>query len=164
MNKIASLYELTNDYSRLLELSDEEITEEEKVELQEIIYNEIVGKSLNSYYYIQNTKSEIEMIKEEIKRLQAYKKTKENALERFKNYVTTCLQVIGKSKIDFGIGSFGLRKSSSVNILDESKIPKKFIRKTIKLEPDKTAIKEAINNGLMVKGAEIQENQSLTVK
>ena len=159
-----SLYELTSDYLQALELTDEEITPEEKAELMEMIYNEIAQKSLNSFYYIRNKETELEAIDNEIKRLKGIKERKERVIDRFKSYVRDCLVTMDKTKLDFGIGSFSLRNSVSTEIDDLDSIPKKFLVKKVEMKPDKKLIKEALQGGKKVKGARLQENVSLQIK
>jgi hypothetical protein len=49
-----------------------------------------------------------------------------------------------------------------VNILAPEKLTDAYVR--VKVEPDKTAIKEAIKAGTVVDGAELVEHQNITIK
>jgi hypothetical protein len=54
------------------------------------------------------------------------------------------------------------RKSSSVKIIDPQAIPPDYVR--IKIEPDKTAIKKAIDQGELVPGADIEVSERISYK
>lgn len=64
------------------------------------------------------------------------------------------------------LGNFQVsyRASSAVEILDASKLPKKFIVKKVTTSPDKTAISAAIKAGKKVPGARIEERQNIQIK
>ena len=59
--------------------------------------------------------------------------------------------------------SISYRKSSSVVVDDVLQLPQQFI-KYAEPEPDKTAIKQAINSGEEVSGAHIESKQSIQIK
>lgn len=161
---MATLYELSSDYLQVLELPEDEITQEEKQEVLEIIRDEIKNKSINSFYFIRNKESELNAIDDEIKRLRELKEKKTKAIDRFKNYVKECMVTLEQSKLDFGIGSFSLRKSTSTEITDLEKIPKEYLTEKVEIKPNKTEIKKALQNGEVIEGAVLQENMSLQVK
>ena len=61
-----------------------------------------------------------------------------------------------------------MRKSESIRITDESKIPEKFIvtKTTVKTSPDKTAIKKFLkeNEENTLEGAMLVVNENLQIK
>ena len=69
-------------------------------------------------------------------------------------------------KIETNEYSFSFRKSESVNIdsfvFDTNN--EEFNRTTIKVEPDKTAIKKALKDGVEVMGASLESKLNLQVK
>lgn len=106
--------------------------------------------------------AEAEMFKNEIDRLTKKKKTIENKVAWLKEQLLNFYYANGAKKFDAGTFTVSVRKSSIVCISDESKIPSEYC--IIKVSPDKTAIKKAINSGIAVNGANIQERESLQIK
>lgn len=95
-------------------------------------------------------------------------KTYENKAENLKKYLDGFMQSNGKEKVESENGIASYRKSKSVDIYDDVAL-QKFITENedyanIKVEPNKTAIKEGINNGVIIPGAVIKENKNLSIK
>ena len=103
-------------------------------------------------------------VDEEIKRLQALKKSISNQINSRKEYIVRNMEMMGITKIETELGNLSLRKSKSVNIYDESLIDKKFIEIETKEKISKTEIKKAIEAGENVQGANIVEKNSLNIK
>ena len=76
--------------------------------------------------------------------------------------MSDAMDAFGMPKFQTGLFKISLTKSESVNIVDESVIPKEY--KKVKYEVSKTDIKNAIKNGVQVAGAEIKENHSITIR
>lgn len=132
------------DFDRLNELQMER---EQKIE--------------NVACWAKNTQEYIESIKREKKRLDECKTKAEKQLERQKVWLRDALsgQKMTTAKV---VVSF--RKSESVNVLDEKKIPAAYMAEKISVAPDKTAIKEALKSGLKVPGAELESKLNTTIK
>ena len=133
-------------------------------ELQEALdtkLGNIIGyiKSLNMM--ADNMKS----IKDEYSNRQ---KSYEKKAEYLKNYLDSWMKANSKTKLETDSGVASYRKSSSVNILDESLLESYIKDNTeyakIEYKPNKTSIKEAINSGKSIPGVEIKENQNLIIK
>ena len=100
------------------------------------------------------------MIKSEIKRLQELAKRYENSADKLAD--TLLQSVVAHGQIKTALVTISSRKSKSVSITDESLLGAEFLR--IKTEPNKTAIKEALEAGQEVAGALIVENYSLNIR
>jgi hypothetical protein len=100
------------------------------------------------------------MIKSEIKRLQELAKRYENSADKLAD--TLLQSVVAHGQIKTALVTISSRKSKSVSITDESLLKAEFMR--IKTEPNKTAIKEALESGQEVQGALIVENYSLNIR
>ena len=113
-------------------------------------------------FKVKDNKVLADGIAEEIKRLQAYKKSIERMSERLIEVLT--FEHGGKTYKDkLGRYSVNFRKNKSVEITDEKKIPADFLTP----QPpkiSKTEIKKAIEAGAVVPGAEIRENVSCSVR
>ena len=102
---------------------------------------------------------EAEAIGEEIKRLQKKKKSAENRSESSKRYVTNALQ---GDKLKTDRVSVYYMQNKKVDVYNERELPDDYVR--IKLEPDKDAIKKAINKGEVVPGATLIDSVSTVIR
>lgn len=115
--------------------------------------------------YIQET-ADNEALKHEIERLQNRQKSQEKKTENLKKFIERFYFRANGGKYEkANIGNFTLsyRKSESVKIIDEAKIPKEFIEEEIKTKVNKIELKKALKLG-QVAGAEIEEKQNFNIK
>jgi len=126
-----------------------------------IAENELQTKAVNYGHVIRKIEAETGLIENEIKRLQAMKKSRENAVERLKTIISGAMKLHGIEKIDTPLLKLSFRKSESVNITDLEQIPLYYIK--IKKEADKMAIKSAIKE-IDIPGAELVVNQNLQIR
>jgi predicted double-glycine peptidase len=151
----AELYEVYNE----IENNGGEMTPELEAAL-EISEAERLTKGEGYVYVIKQLKSQAEMIKAEAKRLQELAKRYENSADKLAD--TLLQSVVAHGQIKTAFVTISSRKSKSVSITDESLLGAEFLR--IKTEPNKTAIKEALESGQEVQGALIVENYSLNIR
>lgn len=84
-----TLYQIKN---KMLELAmNEEITEEERAELNQAIKNELLQKTDGIVGFIKSVEAINEETKKEEERLKAIRKNRETKLESFKEYVKDCM-------------------------------------------------------------------------
>lgn len=165
MNK---LYEITNNFVELMDkVETGKITEEEYNKLGEELALELKNKSENLIGFAKDLEMFIDGAKTEEKRIAELRKSAENKLERFKEYVKTNMEVLGVDKVQTGIGTLSISKNPiSVEIVDEDKIPAEYksIVQTIKV--DKKAIADNFKaTGELIEGVKINaENTSLRIK
>ncbi len=139
MNNL-SLYEITNAFPALME--NEEITEEDKMKIEEELTMLLQQKSQNIIGYIRNIDLTINSMKEEEKRIADGRKSLENKLEQFKNYVKECMERNDITKIETGLGTLSIAKSPmSVEITNEDEVPSEFKQEVITVKIDKNKIK-----------------------
>jgi hypothetical protein len=151
----AELYEV---YSQI-ENNGGEMTPELEAAL-EISESERLSKGEGYVYVIKQLKSQADMIKSEIKRLQEVAKRYETSADKLAD--TLLESIIAHGQIKTAFVTISSRKSKSVSITDESLIPSEFLR--VKTEPNKTALKEALESGQIIDGALIVENVSLNIR
>lgn len=168
---MSKLYEIKEDYSSLVELMMQAMSENdtEQVELYrdalQINEEEFKEKALNYSKVIRSEAAAIESIEAEIKRLQALKKTKESSISYLKSSLSNAMQVFNHVKVDLGIFKLSFRKSESVEITDMDLIPEYLKRQKVTIEADKALIKAGIQKeGLTIPGAFIKENLSLQIR
>lgn len=145
---MGSLYEMTNDYVKLMGmLYDDEMDEETIVDTLDSIESVMEIKCDSIAMVMNELQGDIDKIDKEIKRLQARKKTLENNHGRLKGYIERAMRATGKLKFKTQMFSFGIRKAgarSLVLTVEPDKLPEQFRKVTV--EADKSAIKEAMKS------------------
>lgn len=163
------LYELTQNYRNLESLLDN-LGEQEGLTVEMIngalgqVEDDINTKIENTCKVIKEIESDSIGIDEEIKRLSALKKQKENTVKKLKEYVEFEMNGIGLTKVEGKLFKISFRKSKVVKVLDETKIPKEFIKIKTTETISKTDLGKALKNGEIIEGAELVENKSLQIK
>lgn len=163
---MSSIFNIQKEYAELLERLEEqegELTPELEQALQ-INQEELEVKAQGYAVVIRKLDADLDVVDAEIKRLQEFKKSKQNQVDRLKTAVRDAMLMYGIHKIESATSVLSLRKSESVEILDESSIPKEYIREKITTAPDKVAIKKALESGKALLGAQIKTNQNLQIK
>ena len=155
-----NLYEIT----ALQQAAEQEEDAEIKQDLQEVIAIELEKKSNNIIYAIKNLESNNVAIDAEIERLKAIKERNLKNVDSIKNHILNFMKNNNIDKIQTDLATFSLRKSKSTQIDNIEQIPSEFITVKQTFQPDKTAIKKAIESGKEVAGASIIENVSLQIK
>jgi len=158
-----TLYQI-NEEQRAINAMLEETGGEVTPELEELMaVNEqnFVQKAENYGYAILHYKAIVAAIKAEKDRLDAIKKTAENAIARMEERIVGAMLTFEKPKVEADTLKLSLRKSERVVIDDENAVPADC--KTIKVEVSKTELKRHIKAGEDC-GAHLEENQSLQIK
>lgn len=102
--------------------------------------------------------------KEETERLRKLIKRAERSQEWMKGAMLDVMVGLDKTKVSAGTFTVGTRKSTAVNIIDESALPARYAREVVAVKIDKTAIKDAIKNGEEVPGALLVERRSISIR
>ncbi len=163
------LYELTQNYRNLESLLDN-LGEQEGLTVEIIhgalgqVEDDINTKIENTCKVIKEIEADSIGIDEEIKRLSALKKQKENTVKKLKEYVEFEMNGIGLNKVEGKLFKISFRKSKVVKVLDETKIPKEFIKVKTTESISKTDLGKALKNGEIIEGAELVENKTLQIK
>ena len=162
-----NLYEMTETAKQLMQLFEDGDIPEKAVE--DTLESIGVQAKLEDYCkVIQSFEYDSDTIDREIERLKSAKERTQKAIERLTKAVAEYLATAKSRKATAGTFSLSLRKSESVQITDESKIPEKFIvtKTTVKTAPDKTTIKKFLkeNEENTVEGAMLVVNENLQIK
>ena len=155
-----NLYEIT----ALQQAAEQEEDADIKQDLQELISIELEKKSNNIIYAIKNLESNNIAIDTEIERLKAIKERNVKNVDSIKNHILNFMKNNNIDKIQTDLATFSLRKSKSTQIDNIELIPSEFVTVKQTFQPDKTAIKKAIEAGKEVAGAAVIENVSLQIK
>lgn len=153
--------------------------QEYRRELEEAWFDTLDGmeekiecKLENLAAYRKEVNAEAQALKDEENSLKLRRKVKEHKVERIDNYILLSMQTIGRAKLDKPKAKISLRTNAeSVHISDENK----FITLCEKTgmddylrykapEINKTAVKKALQSGVVIEGAELQRTQSLIIK
>lgn len=160
-----SLYQITSAFPKLID--QEEMSEEDKKEVEKELTELLQQKSQNLIGYARNMELTIEAMKNEEERISKQRKALENNLKKFKEYVKECMEQNGFTKIETQLGALSIAKNPiSVEIYDEKQIPDEYKTKVVTVKVDKTAIKKALKEtGEIIPGAKIIDNKtSLRIK
>ncbi len=128
-----------------------------------------VGEKLESIEYIKREiNSGIEALKTEETRLYKKRKALENNIERLKELQVQLLSEFPehKTKTDKGF-SFYMQESESVILMPfvtPEMLPEQYKTTRMSIEPNKTALKNAIKSGELVNGVEIEKKSTLRVR
>ena len=167
-----TLYELDSKIAELLdtgfEMSCIDAETGEIDETQLAIYLEQLQldrktKIDNIAVYVKNLEAEAVAIRAEEKRLKERREAKERKAERLKNYIKTSMLLQGETKFESARVSMALRNSKAV-VVDESKLESVYFINKIVQSVDKKAIKAALEAGILVEGAMLEERKNLQIK
>lgn len=162
-----TLYNITDEYKVLiskLEESGGEVTPEVESALA-LTQEKFAEKAAGYGYVIKSFDDEAELAEKEIMRLKAIKEAAEKKSEWLRSKISEAMQQFDVKEVKLNNIKLSLRKSESVLIEDESKLPEEF-KRTIpeKKEPDKNKIKNCIKQGETIPGASLITKENLQVK
>lgn len=174
------LYDIVEE----LEKAYDEMVDPETGEINEEIYKrfndlklDLKSKIENIALYIKNTNADIAALKKEEESFKARRKSAESKTKWLANYLAMFLE---QHNMDDGFESekckVTFRKSKSTEIKDEDKFYKFFDKKenkelkelvikvTTEQTVDKKKLKEILDSGIEIPGAEISNNKNISVK
>lgn len=159
-----SLYKIDQDLMALLEAiaeQDGEITPEQEKALT-VGMAELETKGLDYGAFMLQLKAWEKMAADEEKRVKAFKNTYKNTYETLEKNLKDAMVKFDVREIKSPTMKIRLSKSTQTIIDDLDAVPMQY--KKIEITPDKTAIKKAIQEGEIVKGAHLEENDNLQIK
>lgn len=160
-----SLYEMTNDLVELMEIPEEELTEEEREEITNVITKMIKEKSTDIIKYLRNIETRVTALKEEEKRMKEYRQSEEKRYDRLKQYLVSCLIKSNLTKLDTNLGKISVRKAPASVVVNEEVLPKDYFKEEIVRKVDKKYIKQILMEGTHIDGAMLVEDKyTLTIK
>lgn len=165
---MSSLYEIEKTIEEIINagfIIDEETGEimfdHSDLERLEGDYKEKVE---NIACYIKSQLAMANAIGDEIKALQARKKTLERKCERLEQYLTDSLNARDIAKIETARARVSFRKSNSVEIIDEEKIDGKYKKEVVETKVDKKLLMQDLKQGAEIEGARLVTNQNIQIK
>ena len=168
---MSTLYELTDDYLRLLDMADDpDIDEQAFIDTLEAIEGEIEDKADNYAKLIKELENEADGLDKEAKRLTERRDRIRSKIDRMKRSLENAMLATGKIKFKTELFTFGIQKNAPSVVLDFDEkdaraideLPEEFIN--VKKTVNKTAIKEAINAGLEFDFAHLASSESIRIR
>ena len=134
--------DLINDYTAI------EMEEHDKIESVCLLFKE-------KQMFIDELKAEKKRIADRISIV-------ENDTERLKKFIDEF--VLKGQKFETAKVRCQYRNTKSVEVADESIVPEEYMNEKISVAPDKMKIKKALTEGKTVRGCNLIENSSLSIK
>jgi hypothetical protein len=158
------LFEINQQIRDILEqVEDGELTDEQFSQLNDLnVAAEIKCDALACL--IKENKATATMIEAEEKRLKERKTAHLNKAERLGAYLSDQMLFSGRNSYESARCKVSFRQSMAVQIDDEQALPQEYFRIKTESEPDKTMIKDALQEGREVPGARIVTRQNLQVR
>lgn len=159
------LHEIPAALSGMLDLIqvDEETGEIEPATLESVqIASE--EKIIATAMYIRRLDALNKATKETIQSLQERVSADSKRIEALKWLMTKAMDSLQYTEVKSPEVTLRFRKSSSVEITDSELLPEQFLRTKTVVEPDKTAIKNALKAGEKIQGAQLVESRNLQIK
>lgn len=151
------LFQIDEEIMSCVDMETGEIVDTERLEQLQMDRD---TKIENIACWIKNLTAGAEALKAQKQAFADRQKAAENKAESLKKYLS---EYLGGQKFSTDKVAISFRKTSAVNVIDMTRIPKEFL-KFAEPTADKTAIKNAIKAGNTVAGAEVVEGQSISIK
>lgn len=160
---MSKLYEIANDYAKLM---DESLDPELISDTLEGMEGELADKIEQLLAICKNETGYAERLKEEARSLNDRASSILNKVENIQSYIANSLITAGKKKLRAGLHQVTIRSpSESVEILDSSSIPAEFVEFETTIKADKLAIKHQLKTGISIPGVQLKIGKpSLIIK
>ena len=136
------------------EADDKSIEPDVKAAISGVYESDVPAAVADGIEYIKKQVDFIEAIDKRMEELKALKQARKNRLERVRRGYCEFLLAVGKRKIETPCGNMTVTAPTATTIIDDiDKLPDAYKRTMIKVDADKTAIKQAIQGGHAVPGA-----------
>lgn len=155
---MGTLYEITGDYLRLLEMleEDENIDPQAFADTLDGIEGEFEIKADGYARIIRELDAEAKKYETELNRMKARKEALENRGKMLKEHLYNSMKATGKLKFKTDLFSFNIQKNGGLQpmeIVPDVDIPDEYCRK----EPDNGKIRDALKAGKELQFAVLKE-------
>lgn len=165
MNDV-TLYRAATEVRELLEQIDPETGElpEGFTQARELV----ATKAQAVAAFILQNEAQAAMVEQHAKALLDKVKTAKKRSDWLREYLRTHMSACGIREIASDDGTFkaslAIGRDESVEVYEPALLPKDYLRETVKVEPDKTLIKQAIKDKFEVPGARLVAKDRLTLR
>ena len=153
--KKLSLYNLTSEIdalAQLIEMDEGEITEDHQA-LMDYADALITEKTDQIVNFFNHLKDEVSAAKARRDELTEFIRARENAIKRLSGYVLGCMDKLQTNNFRGDLYEIKERKpSKALRIEDENAVPNEYVTVETTVKVDKMKLKNAVKNGLEVKG------------
>jgi hypothetical protein len=158
------LYELAENYTALQSLALDPDTDQQAIaDTLESIEGAIQEKGENIAGLLIEMEHMASIIRSEELRLAARRKTLEGRADRLKQYLQQNMELAGLDTIKTPTVTLKIQANPwRVDIEEGTKIPEAYTK--IKVEPDKTALKKALESGEQIEGVRLVRDHSLRIR
>lgn len=159
------LIDISKEYQAIYDLASDTDEVDTLSELYNQLELQLEDKADSTRIVLSRLKNDVDFLSDEIKRLQQRKKSIENNMENLKSLLMWTLQKAGIPKLKTAKATFYFATSKSLKIgsnIELDSLPKEFLQ--IEYKADKKALKEALDNGVIIDGVSIEENESLRIR
>lgn len=163
--RTTTLYELSEEYLRVLDALESDADEDLEIEL-----DRIGGKIAQKAEAIGGLVAQLDgmavMRKAEAQRLRNRAASDEAHAARLRDYLLRHMQAIGTSRIDTSRFTIAIRQNPpAVDVLEELMVPKDYIREVVTTSVDKRAILDHLKaTGEIVPGVEVIRRERLEIR
>lgn len=163
---MTALYELAAEFhSVAATLEETDLDKQTILDTLEGYAAEFDDKVVSIVSLIRNLEATADAIKEAEKHQKERREAIEKKADWLRDYVLRNMVAIGKEKVSCGLFAVRVRTNApSVQIADNASLPSRFMVEKVTVNPDKKALKEAIEAGEMIDGVTLVRNSSLTIK
>lgn len=161
-----SLYSIASNMTELIEkgiVFDEDTGEVFFDESDMEGLAESLEKKLEAVQVVSTQKRQrAEFLESEAKRFRNAASALRKSAQSLDEYAVKCVKPLGRVETDHF--SIGTRTSEAVQVLDEGKVPQKYLREKKSYSVDKVAVKAALKAGDSVPGCALIKNVNIAVK
>lgn len=129
----------------------------------EELQGELSEKMEGCGVYLKGLKADVEALKAEEAALKKRRQIAERKVERMEDYVQDVLTNRFNGKFETSKVKLSTRRSSKVEVIDESLVPNEFKTEKITYTVDKSEAKKEMKNGNAIPGLALIETQNLQV-
>lgn len=160
---MALLYELEGIYNQLqtAELDDEVFQDT----LDSIDFQADLEKCIDYFAKLKaNADADVIAFKNAKDEFAEKEKRAKAKSDRFKEIINNAMRMSNMKKIETELFTISTRDTKVVKIIDETKIPLEFMNEKITYTPMKKELKQAIESGQIIEGAELGYSESVVIK
>lgn len=163
---MATLYDLQGAYARVAALAADPESDPEAIkDTLASIKDGIEEKAVGYAYVIKSVEDDMKLVEAEIDRLTTRKQALNNRVKTMKQALTDAMQTAGVKKVKTPTLTVWIQASTSVQVPEDYRLlPPQYVTEKVTHVPDKRSIKEALEAGTTIVGAELHTNWSPRIR
>lgn len=164
---MATLYDLTGEYLELLDMAEDPETDPQAFsDTLESLDWEFEDKADGYAKIIAQMNADSGTIGDEIKRLQARKKSMEGNIDRMKKSLQMAMETTGKRKFKTSLFSFGIQKNPPRVVMDVENLTDIPIDYLVPQDPtvDKKKIMAELKSGAALPFAHLEQDEGIRIR